>query len=159
MLPGARLVTEKQVQLIRSACSLQPIPATASYPSEKGRHQHPPPVIHRLLDGRLLVASSHSARCSRQPQTIKPRPKSVHLELVLALPFFLARKDQQPAGGRDAARTSEEPEMILLVALWCSGELPCVSFGTPLLLPSFRFPQQANGVFLTARALEGGAQV
>jgi hypothetical protein len=131
VLPGARLVTEKQVQLIRSACSLQPIPATASYPSEKGRHQHPPPVIHRLLDGRLLVASSHSARCSRQPQTIKPRPKSVHLdELVLALPFFLARKDQQPAGGRDAARTSEEPEMIL----WSPFGVPESSLVYPLVL-------------------------
>jgi len=74
-------------------------------------------------------------------------------------PIFLGT--QGPATGRRSGcrshfgGTGNDP----LVALWCSGELPCVSFGTPLLLPSFRFPQQANGVFLTLRALEGGAQV
>jgi hypothetical protein len=37
-----------------------------------------------------------------------------------------------------------------LVALWCSEQLLWVSLDAPLLLPSFRFPQQSNGLFLTA---------
>jgi hypothetical protein len=53
-----------------------------------------------------------------------------HVVIVSALPFFLARKDQQPAGRRDDARTSEEPEMIL----WLPFGVPESSLVYPLVL-------------------------